>query len=297
LLDFLLVALFWGTSFLFTRLTVVEFGAMSSAGMRVLVGAATLLVILAVRGQLPLLRQHWKLSFTVGLMNSGLPFVAFAWALLHITTGLTSIINATVPLFGAVVAWVWLRDRPSPSRTLGLAIGFIGVAMLAWDKASFKPDSDGSIAASGLAVLALLAACLFYGIGACFTKVYLSKSPPIITATGSQCGALLLLVGPMVWFWPGTWPSPKAWAAMGMSGVFCTALAYILYFRLIERVGPAKAMTVTFMIPVFAVISGLLFLDEQVTPWMLLCGAVIVCGTALATGLVAFKGTRRALGH
>jgi drug/metabolite transporter (DMT)-like permease len=288
-MDFVLVAMFWGTSFLFTRLTVVEFGALPSAGMRVLLAALVLLAILASKGLLPVLRQHWRLTFTVGIMNSGLPFVAFAWALLHLTTGLTSILNATVPLFGAVVAWIWLGDKPSRSRMWGLAIGFLGVALLAWNKAAFKPGPDGTVSASGWAVLALLAACALYGVGACFAKVYLSKVPPLVIATGSQCGALLLLGLPMLWFWPTAWPSVQAWAAMGMSGVFSTALAYILYFRLIERVGPAKAMTVTFMIPLFAVVAGVIFLGEGVTLWMLGCGLVIVCGTLLATGLVRFK--------
>jgi drug/metabolite transporter (DMT)-like permease len=286
LTDFLLVALFWGSSFLFTRITALEFGAVSSAGMRVTVAVITLLAILAARGQLDGLARHWRGTFTVGIFNSGLPFLAFAWALLHISTGLSAIINATVPLFGALVAWAWLKDRPNSTRLLGLAIGFVGVVMLAWGKASFKPAADGSMAYSGLAVLSLLGACLCYGFGACFIKVHLPTAPPLVTATGSQCGAWLLLAGPMVWFWPSAMPSAKAWAAMAASGVLCTALPYILYFRLIDRMGPAKAVTVTYVIPLFAVAAGVVFLNEQVTVWMLLCASIILCGTSLATGLV-----------
>ncbi len=290
--DFLLLATFWGSSFLFTRLAVLEFGTFAMAGMRVLIGAAVLLLILMAKRQLPVLAAHWRKTFFNGVLNSAVPFICFAWALLHISTGLSGILNATVPLFGAVVAWLWLKDRPSASRTLGLAIGFLGVALLAWDKASFKPDASGT--SSAYPVLALLLACLCYGIAASFTKRHLSNVPTLITAAGSQCGALLALVLPMVWFWPAHSPGPAAWAAIVASGVFCTGLAYILYFRLIDRIGPAKTMTVTFLIPVFAVVFGAVFLGETVSLWMLLCGAVIVCGTALSTGLVKPRLLERA---
>ena len=286
--DFVLLAATWGSSFMFTRLAVVEFGALPSAGMRVSIGAAVLLLILAFKRQLPVLGQHWRKTFFVGLLNSAVPFACFAWALLVITTGLSAILNATVPLFGALIAWAWLKDRPSGSRGLGLVIGFIGVVMLAWDKASFRPDASGASAgaSSGLAVLACLLACVFYGVAASFTKAHLGKIPPLVTATGSQCGATLALVAPMLWLWPAENPGLKAWLAMIVSGVVCTGLAYVLYFRLIGRIGPAKAMTVTFLIPVFAVLCGVVFLGEAVTLWMLFCGVVIVCGTALSAGLL-----------
>ncbi len=312
LLDFILLGATWGSSFLFTRLAVVDFGALPSAGMRVVIGAAVLLLILGARRQLPVLGTHWRKTFFVGLLNSAIPFACFAWALLTITTGLSSIMNATVPLFGALVAWLWLKDRPSGSRALGLAIGFVGVSMLAWDKSGLGaliagsasttmptpystpystpsstsiPTAEGS--GHGLQILSLLLACLCYGIAASFTKRYLTQVPPIVTAAGSQCGATLALVLPMVCLWPAQNPGTTAWVAIAVSGVVCTGLAYILYFRLIGRVGPAKAMTVTFLIPVFAVITGVVFLGETVTLWMLGCGVVIVCGTVLSTGLVA----------
>ena len=284
LADFILLGAFWGSSFLFTRLSVLDFGTFPMAGMRVLIGAVVLLLILSFKRQLPQLGVHWRKTFFNGLLNSAIPFVCFAWALLYISTGLSAIINATVPLFGALVAWWWLKDRPSGSRTLGLAIGFLGVLLLAWDKASFKSEPHGI--STAFPVLALLLACLCYGIAASFTKRHLSNVPPLITAAGSQCGATLALMLPMLWFWPAHNPGPVAWAAILMSGVFCTGLAYILYFRLIERIGPAKAMTVTFLIPVFAVLMGVVFLGEAVSLRMLLCGAIIVCGTALSTGLV-----------
>ena len=289
--DFMLLAAIWGASFLFMRIAVVEFGPIATAAMRVAIAAAFLWPLLLLRGHGPKLRQHWKPIFTIGLLNSGIPFALFAFALLSITTGLSAVLNATVPLFGALIAWLWLNDRPTASKSLGLAIGFLGVALLAWDKASFKPDASGY--APGWAVLACLGACLCYAIAATATKRYLTGLPALVTATGSQLGATLGLALPAVWFWPATSPGVTAWLALLVLGVACTGIAYILYFRLIEQAGPSRALAVTFVIPVFAVFYGVLFLGESVTGWMLLCAAVIVCGTALATGLLKLPIFRR----
>ena len=283
LTDFILLAAIWGASFLFMRLGTVEFGALPTAAVRVAIASAFLLPLLAWRGQMGELARHWKPIFLVGLLNSGIPFALYSFALLSITTGLSAILNATVPLFGAIVAWIWLGDRLNGSRTLGLLVGFAGVAMLAWDKASFKPDASGI--APGWAVLACLGATLCYGISASFTKRHLTGLPPLVTAAGSQVGATLGLALPALWLWPARTPSLTAWLALLVVGVLCTGLAYILYFRLIANAGPARALAVTFMVPVFAVLYGVAFLGEAVTPWMLVCGGVIVCGTALSTGL------------
>jgi drug/metabolite transporter (DMT)-like permease len=225
--------------------------------------------------------------FFVGLLNSGIPFACYAFALLSITTGLSSLLNATVPMFGALVAWVWLRDRPTLSRTLGLVIGFAGVAMLAWDKASFKPDASG--VAPGWAVLACLLACVCYALAASFTRRYLSELPPLVTATGSQIGAALGLALPALWLWPAQMPGPNAWLALLAVGILCTGVAYVLYFRIIGKAGPARALSVTYLVPVFAVLYGLLFLGEAVTPWMLICAVVIIVGTAMSTGLLKLR--------
>lgn len=291
MLDFILLAATWGSSFMFTRLALLDFGAVPSAGMRVLIGAAVLLLILARTRQLPLLAQHWRKTFFVGLLNSAIPFVCFAYALLHITTGLSSIMNATVPLFGAVLAWAWLKDRPGVSRLLGLGLGFVGVALLVSGKAGFQVTTPGishTAQDSTWAVLACLLACLLYGIAASFAKLHLGGVPALVTAAGSQCGASLALVLPTLWLWPTQNPGLPAWGAMLVSGVVCTGLAYVMYFRLIAALGPSKAMTVTFLIPVFGVFFGVVFLGEAVTLWMLGCALVVLCGTALSAGLVVF---------
>lgn len=290
ILDFVVLAAIWGSSFLFMRVGAVEFGPLPTAAVRVTIAALFLLPIVWMRGLLPELHKNWRRVFVIGMLNSGIPFACFSFALLSITTGLSAILNATVPMFGALVAWLWLKDKPTSSRVLGLVIGFAGVAMLAWDKATFKPDASGI--APGWAVLACLLACVCYGISASYTKRYLGGLPPLVTAAGSQIGATLGLALPAVWLWPQQMPGTHAWLALLAVGVLCTGLAYILFFRLIENAGPPRALSVTFLVPVFAVLYGALFLGESVTPWMLLCAAVIVCGTALSTGLLKLR-----LGH
>jgi drug/metabolite transporter (DMT)-like permease len=280
--DFVLLAAIWGASFLFMRLATVEFGPMATAAGRVGIASAVLLPLALAKGLGGEMRRHWKAIFVVGVLNSGLPFALYAFAVTYITTGLSAILNATVPLFGALIAWAWLGDRPGASRTLGLVVGFAGVALLAGDKASFRPDASGI--APGWAVLACLGATLCYGIAASATKKWLAGLPPLVTATGSQVGATVALLPFALWQAPARLPGPQAWLAVLALGVVCSGIAYILYFRLIEEAGPPRALAVTFLVPVFAVAYGMLFLGEAVTPWMLLCAGVIVLGTALSTG-------------
>lgn len=278
--EFVLLAAIWGASFLFMRLGAAEFGPLATAGVRVGVASAFLLPLVILRGQWPELRRHWKVIFTAGLINSAIPFALYSYAVLSITTGLASILNATVPLFGALVAWVWLRDRLTGMRWLGLLIGFAGVALLASEKASFKPGG------TGLALLACLGASVCYALAASFAKRFLTGVHPLATAAGSQLGATLGLLIPTLWFWPSQTPGLRAWAAVVTMGILCTGVAYILYFRTIERAGPSRALAVTFLAPVFALFYGAVFLGEPITPWMLGCGVVIILGTALSTGLL-----------
>lgn len=288
--DFMLLAAIWGASFLFMRIATIEFGAIPTAALRVGIATAFLWPLLWLRGLAPQLRQHWRPVFVVGLLNSGIPFALFSFALLSITTGLAAVLNATVPLFGALLAWAWMKDRPGAAKALGLVIGFVGVALLAWDKAGFKPDASGH--APGWAVLACLLACACYAVAANAAKRYLGGLPALVTATGSQMGATLGLALPAIWFWPAKLPGPHAWLALLALGIVCTGIAYILYFRLIERAGPPRALAVTFVVPVFALLYGALFLGERVTGWMLFCAGVIVCGTALSTGLLKLRRVR-----
>jgi drug/metabolite transporter (DMT)-like permease len=142
---------------------------------------------------------------------------------------------------------------------------------------------------------ACLLATTCYGFAASFTKRHLMGAHPLATATGSQVGAALGLALPTVWLWPQAAPSPQAWGALAAVALLCTAIAYIVFFHIIEKAGPSKALTVTFLVPVFALLYGVLFLGEHITVWMVGCGVVIVCGTALSTGLVRLGRLKRAV--
>jgi drug/metabolite transporter (DMT)-like permease len=285
--ELLTLAALWGASFLFMRVGAPEFGPIVLVALRVGGAALCLLPLLHWRGQTAQLRRHWRPIFVVGMTNSALPFLCYGYAALSISAGLASIFNAASPLFGALIAWLWLKDRLTPSRIVGLAIGFAGVTWLAWDKAGFKPGG------SGWAVVACVAATLMYGVSASYAKKRLAGIEPLAVAAGSQLAATLVLALPALWWWPATPPSATAWGAVALLAVLCTAVAYVLYFRLIGRIGPANAIAVTFLIPAFAVFWGWWFLDEHVAPAMVVGCAVILIGTGLATGVLRLPSPRR----
>ena len=294
-IDLVLLAALWGGSFLFMRLGAHEFGAVAMVWVRVALAALVLLPLLMLRKLTPQLRAQWRPIAMVGLVNTAVPFVLFTYAALHLSAGLSSVFNATAPLWGALVAWVWLHDKPAAPRVLGLTIGFAGIVWLSWEKAGFKPGAP--LSGTALSVLACLLATLFYGVGANYAKKRLVGVAPLAVATGSQTAAALVLALPAAWWWPATPPSALAWLWVSVLAVLCTAWAYLLYFRLIARLGAARAISVTFLIPLFGMLWGGIFLGESVTPVMLMAGAVVLLGTALATGLVkpgAWRVSRKA---
>lgn len=282
--ELLLLAALWGASFLFMRVGAPEFGPLPLVAVRVGGASVLLLALLAWRSELAPLRTHWRPLLVVGLANSALPFALFSTAALVLEAGLSGILNATAPLWGALIAWWWLGDRPTRWRALGLVLGFAGVLVLAADRASFKPGEHGISPALGIA--ACLAATLLYGFTVNYTKRRLAGVPPMAVAAGSQTAAALVIAAPAAWAWPATNPGIMAWGAAALLAVLCTGLAYILYFRLIAHLGPAQAITVTYLIPAFAVGWGVLLLGESVTPAMVLGSAIVLLGTALASGLI-----------
>ena len=286
LIDLVLLAALWGASFLFMRVGAAEFGALPAAAARVAIATLFLMPIALWRGHGPGLARHWKAIFGVGIFNSGLPFALYCFALLTITGGLAAVLNATAPMFGALVAWAWFSERPRGSRVLGLVIGFVGVVMLAGHTVGLRSGAEGRAAL--WAVLACLGGCLCYGIAASATRRWLGGVAPLATAAGSQMGAAVFLALPAIWLWPAQLPGARAWWALLVLGVLCTGVAYILYFRLIEAAGPARALTVTFLVPVFAAFYGAVFLGEHITSRTLACAAVIVCGVALSVGALGF---------
>lgn len=290
-IQLLVLAALWGASFLFIRVGVVEFGVAPLMALRVLIGAIVLVIMLALRGtpraSFTTLRSHALPLFVVGVLNSAAPFCLFAFAELTLSAGLTSVINATTPLFGALVAFVWLKDRLTALRTLGMLIGFGGVVSLVWGQIAAPHGAQApSAAATALAALAATGAALLYGIAANFTKRHLTGVDSLTIATGSMIGGSLALIPFAVATWPAASVSLHAWGAVLSLGIACTGIAYLIFFHLINVAGPARAITVTFVIPVFGILWGALFLDEPVSASMVQGCAVVLVGTALATGVI-----------
>ena len=291
-----LLGALWGASFLFMRMGAGEFGPLALVFVRVAGAALLLMPLVLLRGEWPALRKHWRVIALLGLVNTAVPFALFATAALVLSAALMAVFNATAPLWTALVAWAWLQDRMAPSRWLGLAIGMAGVMFLSWHKAEIKASAGAAAQAVNLGITPAvgIAACLLasvlYGVGANLTRRHLTGVPPIAVAAGSQVSATLVMFVPALWAWPTTTPGTAAWGSALALAVGCTGLAYVLFYRLIADVGASRAVSVTFLIPAFALLWGWLALGEQPTISMLVGCAVILLGTALATGLVSLRG-------
>jgi drug/metabolite transporter (DMT)-like permease len=280
ILQILAMAAVWGGSFLFLRIATPEFGAVPLIAIRVAVSALCLLPVVAFRPEWGAeIRRNAGKLLVLGITNAALPFPLFAYATLFVTAGFASIINATAPLFAALVAGVWLRDRITPGGLVGLVLGFGGVVMLVGGLPETRPGAHLAIAGS-------LFAAFMYGVSASFVKRHLAGVNTWVTTIGSFGAAAILLAPLAALTWPASPPSPRAWLTVLVLAVVCTAIPNIYYFRLLLRVGPGKAMSVAFLIPVFGILWGALVLGEKVTAGMLGGGAVVLLGTALVVGVI-----------
>ena len=292
IVQLLVLAALWGGSFLFIRVGVSDFGVAPLMALRVGIGALFLLAVLmmrgSARGSLQTMRKHaWPL-FVVGILNSAAPFCLFAYAEITLSAGVTSVINATTPLWGAIVAFFWLKDRLTGLRVAGLAIGFVGVVALVWNQMDGGTSTGVPVtpAATALAAAAALGATLLYGISASYTKRNLTGVDSLVVATGTMTAATVVLLPFALFWWPATPISAQSWEAAIALGVACTGIAYMLFFSLIASTGPARTISVTFVIPIFGILWGALFLSEHVSPGMIKACATILVGTALATGVI-----------
>ncbi|MDI1260222.1 DMT family transporter [Aquabacterium sp.] len=288
LLEMLLLAAIWGASFLFLRMAAPVVGPVAVAALRVTGAALLLLPVLMLRGDLARLKPWLPALMVSALLAYVLPFLGLSQAARSLPAGLLSILNATTPLWGALVGWWWAGERLSAGRLLGLAIGIGGVALLAADRSQIGSG------AAWPAVALCLASTLMYALAVHHAKRYLSGLSAVSVSAGSLGCAALMLALPAWWLGPQPVQGPAlrweqvpaaTWgAALGLA-VLCTALAYWMFYRLIARVGPTKALTVTFLIPVFGMLWGHLFLNEQVSASMMASTTVIVLGTLLSSGV------------
>ncbi len=271
-----ILAALWGGSFVFMRVAVPALGPVPLAFVRVALAAAVLLAVAYAQRRMPDFRARWREFAVVGIVNSALPFVLFCYAEQYVTASTAAILNATSPIFGAIAAAIWLGEALTWRKAAGMAIGFIGVAVLVgWHPESMTRDT-------ALAIAACLAAALCYGLGGTYTRRTLADVPSFAVACASQLAAAIVLApaAPLA-----TIPGPVTLLVIAnvvALALASTAVAYLIYFKLIADVGPTRALTVTFLIPLFGVLWGYLFLGEVLTPSMLAGGALIVAGTALA---------------
>lgn len=274
----------WGASYLFIRLSIDEFGPVLIAELRLLIAAILIGVFLflhpARRTHLIIKGREWGRLMVVGIFNSALPFCLIAFAMGSLTAGMGAILNSTAPIWGSLVAYVWLREKLSKWQMLGLLLGVLGVFVLVGNGVAF--DFSGQF----LNPMAVLVATLSYGASASYIKRYCADLSALKMTFGSMLMGAFVLVPLAYYFWPEVPISFNAWLAVLGLGAFSTAYAYVMYFRLIEEVGPAKAISSTFLIPVFGMLLGELFLNESITLRMMVGGVIILLGTAMSVGIM-----------
>ncbi|MFK8186446.1 MAG: DMT family transporter [Phormidesmis sp.] len=280
-LELLLLSALWGGSFLFMRIAAPVLGPVWLIECRVLFAGLALLPLLLKSSAWPMVRANLKPLFIVGCINSALPFLFLAFASLSLPAGYTSIVNATTPLFGTLIAATWFQEKLTIARIVGLVAGFTGVVVLI----GLQPMVVSQRIVT--AIVAGLMAAVMYAIAAPYTKRNLTGIPPLIIATISQLSAAVALFPILPFTMPSALPSAPIVLAVLSLALFSTSLAYLLYFRLIQNIGASKALTVTYLVPVFAVLWGAVFLKETITVAMVAGCCLILLGTAIANGLLA----------
>lgn len=272
-LELTVLAAIWGASFMFQRVAAPEFGTMALAELRLAFGALVLLPFLWI-GRKAIAPALWPKLAMIGAINSAIPFALFAWASQHAPAGIVAITNATAVLFTALVGFLFFAEPIGWRRGAALLVGFAGVAVLASGK------TDG--ATLGWAVVAGCAAASMYGVGVHLLRRHLAGLPPAAVAAATLSCSALLLAPLAVLQWPAQPVSMPSWLSAIALGVLCTGLAYGLYYRLVQRVGPARAVSVTYLVPLFAVGWAWWLLDEPLTVKMAIAGALILGSVAFS---------------
>jgi len=269
------LAAIWGASFLFMRIVAPALGPIATADLRMLIAGVALVAWLRLTGYDPQWRR-WGLHYVrVGIINTGVPFALYAFAALHISAGEMAVLNATSPMWGAMLSTAFLGERLSARRIAGLLLGVAGVALIA------RPSAEGAtLIAAAAGVLA--AGC--YGFAGVYLRRWAPGAPARGMAAGTQLGAGLLMLPLLAVFPPAQPPSMLVVGSVLALGLVCGAVGYVLYFRLIADLGATSALTVTYLIPLFGMLWGTLFLGEAVTLAMAGGAALVILGTLLVLG-------------
>jgi drug/metabolite transporter (DMT)-like permease len=294
----LVMAVIWGGAFMFIGVAVRHIEPLTYVWLRLTIAAAGMFLFLRLKGQaLDLPREVWGSILLLALLNNALPFTLFGWSQTHIASGLASILNATTPIWGVLVAHFFTQDeRMTPRKIAGVLLGFAGVATM------IGPMLLANVGTDALAQLACIAAALSYAVAAVWARRFrrIGVSPMSVTTGQLTAGALMMLPLALLVDQPWTQPLPPltAWGAIVALALLCTAFGYVLYFRLIETAGATNALLVTLLVPPFAILFGSLFLNEVLAPQDFVGLALIAVGLAAIDGrllkLLAARSARQA---
>ena len=280
----LLLSVIWGGSFFFVGVAVREIAPLSLVLVRVALAAAMLWLFLLARRERLALPPGATLAFLVlALLNNVVPFTLFVWAQQTIPSGLASILNATSPIWGVIVAHLLTADeKATPARVAGVLLGFAGVAVM------IGADLLGELGRGLLGQLGCLAATLCYALAGVHARRFRAMGvPPVAVATGQLTASTIVML-PLVLLFEPPWraapPSLEAWAAMIGLALLCTSFAYILYFRLLASAGATNSLLVTFLVPITAILLGALVLHEHLEPRHFAGMALIGIGLAAIDG-------------
>ena len=269
----------WGGSFLFIRVAVPALGPFLLVELRVGLAAAALFIYALATSHLPKIRYRWRSFLILGFMNAAVPFSLISAAEIHLTASLAAILNSTTVMFTAIVAAFWMGDALTLRKLVGIILGIVGVTVLVgWDPIPL----NGVVL---LSVAAMLGASLSYALGATYAKQSFSGIPPLGMAIGQQTAAAALLL-PLASV-NLLEEAPSLVVALSMLGLalLSTAVAYLIYFRLIESVGPTSTVTVTLLVPVFGLLFGVLLLDEPFGLGTLAGLGIILSSVVMITGI------------
>ena len=271
-----LLAAVWGGAFVFLRVAAPVLGPAWTAECRVLLGGLALLAWFHLTGVDSGLRRHARFYLLIGTVSIAAPFALYSYAAMHAPASLLSIVNATAPIFGLAWSALFRDERVTLRKAAGLALGIVGVALIV------RPP-DGDVSAQLGPVAAALAACCCYGITGVLMKRFSSGASPRGMAAGNQLAAALVLLPLLPFFPPLAAPTPVVIANVLALALLASGVAFLLYFRLIADVGATRALTVTYLIPLFGVLWGWIFLGETLPAAALAGGALILAGTVLVT--------------
>jgi drug/metabolite transporter (DMT)-like permease len=280
-LKFILLGLVWGSSFLWIKLALREVGPFTLVCFRATIAFLGLLVVWIIRRPVMHWRDAWKFAI-MGVFNHALPIVLISWSEQHISSGLASILNSTTPLFTILIASLVLSDeRFTPRRALGLVIGFVGVLIIA------SNDLTGSGSTSGISILVMLAATFSYAACTVFARKQMRNISADAQSIG-QMGMAVLFIIPATFIAesPLHIPTqPLTWLALVWLGLLGSAFSLLIWFSLINTVGPTKTSMSNYLLPLVGVILGMIFLNERLDWRILVGGALVILAVVIVNSL------------